>query len=76
MSSGLALSRAADSSTEGSPSLLFSREQVWFGEVRQYTFRLGLVRPGEARQGAAGLGSTIPAALHYEHLGSRNVLRL
>ena len=78
---GLALvrqraARTADGSTEGSPSLLFSREQVWFGEVRQYTLRLGLVRPGEARQGAAGLGNTIPAALHYEHLGSRNVLRL
>jgi hypothetical protein len=48
--------------------------------------RFGLARPqrparvrGEAstaRQGAAGLGNTIPAALHYEHLGSRNVLRL
>ena len=70
------IARTADGSTEGSPSLLFSREQVWFGEVRQYTLRLGLVRPGEARQGAAGLGNTIPAALHYEHLGSRNVLRL
>jgi hypothetical protein len=53
---GRADARTADGSTEGSPSLLFSREQVWFGEVRQDTFRLGLVRPGEARQGAAGYG--------------------
>ena len=73
---GPGLLRTADGSTEGSPSLLFSREQVWLGETRQYTLGLGLVRPGEARQGAVGLGNTIPAALHYEHLGSRNVLRL
>jgi hypothetical protein len=33
--------RTADGSTEGSPSLLFSREQVWFGEVRQCRLRLG-----------------------------------
>ena len=29
-----AMARTADGSTEGSPSLLFSREQVWQGTLR------------------------------------------
>lgn len=50
MRSGLALSRAADSSTEGSPSLLFSREQVWQGRAGSGLVRYGWVRQSTARQ--------------------------
>lgn len=45
---GLGLARTADGSTEGPPSLLFSREQVWSGGSRQVLLMRGWARLAEA----------------------------
>jgi hypothetical protein len=54
--------RTADGSTEGSPSLLFSREQVWFGDAS-----FGMASWGTASRAMAGLlGLRItPQALNF-----------
>jgi len=44
------MARTADSSTEGSPSLLFSWEQVWSGRTGSGLIRYGWVRQRTARQ--------------------------
>jgi hypothetical protein len=47
---GLGWARTADGSTEGSPSLLFSREQVWQGRAGSGLVRYGWVRQRTVRQ--------------------------